>query len=116
VNLQAADITDLALQVADHVCAFYNGGNDVDDIVVDCASQGLQAGAGASASATGCPRNETRFPASSSRASAFCRSPRKTASICAGEPSPAMHCSASGRRWSQVRSVAATSASGRLET
>jgi MEDS: MEthanogen/methylotroph, DcmR Sensory domain len=44
VNLQVADITDLALQVADHVCAFYNGGNDVDDIVVDCASQGLQAG------------------------------------------------------------------------
>jgi hypothetical protein len=41
VNLQAADITDLALQVADHVCAFSNGGNDVDDIVVDYASQGL---------------------------------------------------------------------------
>lgn len=44
VNLQAADITDLALQVADHACAFYNGGNDVYDIVVDRASQGLQAG------------------------------------------------------------------------
>jgi hypothetical protein len=44
VNLQAADITDLALQVVDHVCAFYHGDNDVDDIVVDYASQGLQAG------------------------------------------------------------------------
>jgi hypothetical protein len=44
VNLQAADISDLALQVADHVCTFSNGGNDVDDIVVDYASQGLQAG------------------------------------------------------------------------
>ena len=44
MNLQAADITDLGLQVADHACAFYNGGNDVYDIVVDRASQGLQAG------------------------------------------------------------------------
>jgi hypothetical protein len=44
VNPQAADVTGLELQVGDHVHAFYHGGNDLDDIVVDYASQSLQAG------------------------------------------------------------------------
>ena len=44
MNLQAADVTALEHQVGHHVHAFYHGGNDVDDIVADYASQGLQAG------------------------------------------------------------------------
>jgi len=39
VNLQAADVTGLELQVGDDVRAFYHGGDDVDDIVVDYAPQ-----------------------------------------------------------------------------
>ena len=42
---RAPDIADLDFQVGDHVCAFYNGGGSIlDDIVVDYASRGLQAG------------------------------------------------------------------------
>jgi len=42
---RAPDIADLDLQVGDHVCAFYTGGGSaLDDIVVDYASKGLQAG------------------------------------------------------------------------
>jgi len=42
VNLQAADVAGLGLLVGDHVRAFYYGGNDVDDIVADYASQGCR--------------------------------------------------------------------------
>jgi MEDS: MEthanogen/methylotroph, DcmR Sensory domain len=34
----------LDFQVGDHICAFYNGGNALDDIVVDFLSKGLAAG------------------------------------------------------------------------
>ena len=44
MNLQAEDITGFGYQFGDHVRAFDDRGNDVDDIVVDQASQGLQAG------------------------------------------------------------------------
>ena len=44
MNLQAEDITGFGYQFGDHVRAFHDGGNDVDDIVVDHAFQGLQAG------------------------------------------------------------------------
>jgi hypothetical protein len=40
-----ADPPDLVFQPGDHICAFYNGGeNLLDDIVVDFVSTGLQAG------------------------------------------------------------------------
>ncbi|HEX6526542.1 MAG TPA: MEDS domain-containing protein [Streptosporangiaceae bacterium] len=39
----APDTADLGFQVGDHVCAFYNGGSSLDDIVVDYALRGLQA-------------------------------------------------------------------------
>lgn len=39
----APDIAELSFQVGDHVCAFYNGGNALDDIVVDYVLKGLQA-------------------------------------------------------------------------
>src|SRR5260370_41238239 len=42
VNLQAADITGLGHQVGGHVRASYHGGNDVDDIVIDRAFQGVR--------------------------------------------------------------------------
>lgn len=35
---------DLGFKVGDHICAFYNGGNALDDIVVDFLSKGLAAG------------------------------------------------------------------------
>jgi hypothetical protein len=35
---------DLGFQAGDHICAFYNGGNALDDIVVDFLSKGLAAG------------------------------------------------------------------------
>jgi hypothetical protein len=42
---QAPDTADLDFQVGDHVCAFYNEGDNVlDDIVVAYLSKGLQAG------------------------------------------------------------------------
>jgi len=44
VNVQAADIAGFGHQVSGYVRAFYRGGNDVDDIVVGYAFQGLQAG------------------------------------------------------------------------
>ena len=44
MNVQAADITGYGHQVSGYVRAFYRGGNDVDDIVVGYAFQGLQAG------------------------------------------------------------------------
>ena len=44
MNLQAEDIAGFGYQFGDHVRAFHDGGNDVDDIVVDHAFQGLQAG------------------------------------------------------------------------
>jgi hypothetical protein len=39
----APNIAELGLQVGDHVCAFHNGGNALDDIVVDYLLKGLQA-------------------------------------------------------------------------
>jgi hypothetical protein len=40
-----ADRSDLGFQQGDHICAFYNGGeNSLDNIVVDFVSKGLQAG------------------------------------------------------------------------
>jgi hypothetical protein len=39
----APNIAELGFQVGDHVCAFYNGGNALDDIVVDYVLKGLQA-------------------------------------------------------------------------
>jgi hypothetical protein len=44
VNLQAADITGLGHQVGGHLRAFCHGGNNVDDMVVGYALQGLQSG------------------------------------------------------------------------
>ena len=44
MNLQAEDITGFGYQLGDNVRAFHDGGNDVDDIVVDHAFQGLQTG------------------------------------------------------------------------
>jgi hypothetical protein len=44
VNVQAADITGLGRQVSGYVRAFLRGGNDVDDIVVGYAFQGLHTG------------------------------------------------------------------------
>jgi hypothetical protein len=44
VNVQAADITGFGRQVRGYVRTFLRGGNDVDDIVVGYAFQGLQAG------------------------------------------------------------------------
>ena len=44
MNLQAADITGFGYQFGGHPRAFHDGGNGVDDIVVDDAFQGLQAG------------------------------------------------------------------------
>jgi hypothetical protein len=39
------DSSDLGFQPGDHICAFYNGGeNSLDNIVVDFVSKGLQAG------------------------------------------------------------------------
>jgi len=40
----APDSAELGFQVGDHVCGFYNGGNSLDDIVVDYVSKGLEAG------------------------------------------------------------------------
>jgi hypothetical protein len=39
----APNIAELGFQVGDHVCAFYNGGNALDDIVMDYVLKGLQA-------------------------------------------------------------------------
>jgi DcmR-like sensory protein len=39
----ASDLPDLALHVGDHVCAFYNGADLLNDIVADFASKALQA-------------------------------------------------------------------------
>ena len=44
MSLPAPDRAELGFQVGDHVCAFYNGGNSLDDIVVDYLSKGLEAG------------------------------------------------------------------------
>jgi len=44
VNVPEADITGFGRQVSGYVRAFLRGGNDVDDIVVGYAFQGLQAG------------------------------------------------------------------------
>ena len=45
MSLHAPDIPELGFRVGDHVCAFYNGGgNSLDDIIVDYACKGLQAG------------------------------------------------------------------------
>lgn len=44
MSLQQPDIADLEFQVGDHVCAFYNGGDALDDIVVDYVSRGLGTG------------------------------------------------------------------------
>jgi len=44
MSLRTSDIAELGFQVGDHICAFYNGGNSLDDIVVDYVSKGLQAG------------------------------------------------------------------------
>jgi hypothetical protein len=44
MSLPAPDSAELGFQVGDHVCAFYNGGNSLDDIVVDYVSKGLEAG------------------------------------------------------------------------
>ena len=42
---RALDIAELGFQVGDHICAFYNGGDDdLDNIVVDYVCKGLQAG------------------------------------------------------------------------
>ena len=59
--MQAADITGFGHQVSGHVRAFYRGGNDVDDIVVGYAFQGLQAGNKCVRFADRCPRYEIRF-------------------------------------------------------
>ena len=43
--LPRADSPGLDFQQGDHICAFYNGGgNNLDDIVVDFVSKGLQSG------------------------------------------------------------------------
>ena len=44
MNVQAADVTGFGHQFSGYVRAFYRGANDVDDIVVGYAFQGLQAG------------------------------------------------------------------------
>jgi hypothetical protein len=44
VNLQAVNITGLGHQVGGHLRAFCHGGNNVDDMVVGYALQGLQSG------------------------------------------------------------------------
>jgi hypothetical protein len=45
MSVRAPDIADLGWKVSDHVCAFYNeGGNFLDDIIVDYLTKGLQAG------------------------------------------------------------------------
>ena len=44
MNVQAADITGFGRRVSGYVRAFYRGGNDVDDIVVGYAFQGLHTG------------------------------------------------------------------------
>jgi DcmR-like sensory protein len=44
MSVHAPDTAEFGFQVGDHVCAFYNGGNSLDDIVVDYALKGLQAG------------------------------------------------------------------------
>jgi hypothetical protein len=44
VNLQAMDITGVGHQVGGQLRAFYRGCNDMGDIAVDYAFQGLQAG------------------------------------------------------------------------
>src|SRR5260370_13647352 len=45
MRLRAADIPELGFQAGDHVCAFYSeGGNSLDDIIVDYVCKGLQAG------------------------------------------------------------------------
>ena len=44
MNVQAADIAGFARQVSGYVRAYLRGGDDVDDIVVGYAFQGLQSG------------------------------------------------------------------------
>jgi hypothetical protein len=44
MSLHAPEIADLSFQPGDHVCAFYNGGDSVDDIIADYVCKGLQAG------------------------------------------------------------------------
>ena len=44
MNVQAADITGFGRQVSGYIRAVLRGGNDVDNIVVGYAFQGLQAG------------------------------------------------------------------------
>ena len=44
MSVHAPDTAEFGFQVGDHVCAFYNGGNSLNDIVVDYALKGLQAG------------------------------------------------------------------------
>jgi hypothetical protein len=44
MSLRAPAVAELGFHVGDHVCAFYNGRNSLDDIIVDYACTGLQAG------------------------------------------------------------------------
>jgi hypothetical protein len=44
MSLRAPDNPELGFHVGDHVCAFYSGGDSLDDIVVDYVLKGLQAG------------------------------------------------------------------------
>jgi hypothetical protein len=44
VNVQAAEITGFGRQVSGYVRAFHRGGNDVNDIAVGYAFQGLHTG------------------------------------------------------------------------
>jgi hypothetical protein len=44
VNVQAADVTGFGRQVSGYVRAFHRGGNDVNDIAVEYAFQGLHTG------------------------------------------------------------------------
>jgi hypothetical protein len=45
MSLHAPDIPEFGFRVGDHICAFYNeGGDSLDDIIVDYVCKGLQAG------------------------------------------------------------------------
>ena len=44
MSLRAPDIAELGFHAGDHVCAFYNGGDSLDDNVGEYALKGLQAG------------------------------------------------------------------------
>ena len=44
MSVQESDFADLGFRAGDHVCAFYNeGGNSLDDIIVDYVSKALRA-------------------------------------------------------------------------